>query len=364
MRTTRAAARHAGRWLRAMVGPWRSLLGVSAAFALAWAGLVAMPHAPAAERWDRLASLAATGPVRQIVAATGEGSPVVYVLVGRWGIFISPDGGRNWLAPDRYLPRDRMGAMTAGPLALAPREPQFLLLAFDAAQAHGQPNLFKSVDGGQHWVPRRGLGSRVVEALAVAPDGVAYAAGANRHYRSVDGGDTWFEEGSRPTAARVLALASDGDVLYAGTQGDGLWVTADHGASWRSALAGHSVLALAAPGQGRAYAASDHGLYSSGDGGVSWREIGEPAMAGAVSALAVAPGPPDRLFVAVAGGLYSSPDGGATWQSLGRTFLRGSVTALAVDPSDPRRLFVGTSQGLWRCTLLQGPAGQVDHGNG
>jgi len=324
-----------------------------------------MPRSRHAERWDRLASLAATGPVRQIACGNSEGEPILYVVVERWGLFISPDGGRSWLPADRYLPRTWLGAMVAGPLALAPREPQFLLLAFTATGTSGKPILFKSADGGLHWVPRRGLGARAVEALAVAPDNTTYAASANRHYRSVDGGDTWFEEGSRPTVSKVLALASDGDVLYVGTKGDGLWMTADHGATWRAALAARSVPAVATAGQGHAYAASDDGLYWSSDGGVSWKRLETPAGAGAVAALAVAAGPPDHLFVAMAGGgLWYSPDGGATWQPLGCPPLPGSVTALAVGPEDSRHLFVGTRQGMWRCTLPEAPAGQVDHGSG
>lgn len=355
----RAAGRSAAR------EPWRSALGIVAAFALAWAALLAAPRNASAERWDRLGSLAASGPVRQIVASGGEGDPVLYCIVERWGIFISPDGGRYWLAPDRYLPRSRQGVLSLGALALAPGDAPFLLVALSGELAGGQPSLFKSSDGGLHWVPRRGLGTRAVEALAVAPDNVTYAASANRHYRSLDGGDTWFEEGSRPTAATVLALASDREVLYVGTQGDGLWMTADHGANWRCALAQRTVYAVATPGGGRAYAAADDGLYRSSDGGASWQRLESPAVAGAVVALAVAPGPPDQLFAALAaGGLQYSPDAGASWQALGHTLLRSPVTALALDPTHPRRLYVGTQQGLWRCTLPQAPAVQVDHGSG
>jgi len=364
-----ALGRHIGRWAcaawRAVLGqPWRAVLGVVASFALTWAGLAVAPRAAAAERWERLGSLAAAGPVRQIVASGAQGEPILYALVERWGIFVSPDGGRNWLPPDRYLPRTPQGAMALNALALAPQEPQFLLLAVAGAQAGGRPSLFKSGDGGLHWVPRRGLGSRAVEALAVAPDNVTYAASTNRHYRSVDGGDTWFEEGSRPIAADVLALASDGEVLYVGTKG-GLWMTADHGDSWRWALAQHTVPAVAALGRGRAYAAADDGLYYSADGGASWRRLEAPAVAGAVAALAVSPGAPDRLFAAMAsGGLKYSPDAGVTWHPLGHTLLRSPVTALAIDPSSPRRIYVGTREGIWRCTLPEAPAVQVDHGRG
>jgi ligand-binding sensor domain-containing protein len=206
-------------------------------------------------------------------------------------------------------------------------------------------------------VPRRGLPALTVEAMAIGPGNVAYAARGNRLFRSSDGGDTWLESGSRPIGGRILAMAVDrvSGALYVATAGDGLWLTADQGASWSASLPGRSVYAVAESAGGRVYAGTEDGLYISLDHGASWRMLPAPELQGPVTVLAVGPASPDRLFVSLAGGpVQYSADGGATWQSLRRRPGGGLVTALAVDPAAPGYLYAGTSEGLWRCRLPQG----------
>ncbi|HOG45764.1 MAG TPA: hypothetical protein PLJ35_12060 [Anaerolineae bacterium] len=342
-------------------GPWRAGLAVLLTFGLALVGLAATPRNGDGAQWERIAGLTTAGAVHQVLAGQSDGEVLLYVAVERWGLFRSADEGRSWQRADGHLPLGRRGQAALGLLAAAPDEPQLLLAAVEGPAAGGQPAVYKSRDGGVLWVPRRGLGVRDVEALAIAPGQVAYAASGSRLYRSVDGGDTWLRAGSRPAADAVLALAIDPEsgTVAIGTQGDGLWLTADRGASWRSALAGGTVYAIGIGGAGRIYAGAGDGLYASADGGASWQPVPMPEGAGPLVTLAVAPGSPDRLYAAPAGGpLYCSADGGAAWQALRHTLLRSRVMALAVDPRSPRRLYVGTQQGLWRCTL---PA-EVDYG--
>jgi photosystem II stability/assembly factor-like uncharacterized protein len=290
--------------------------------------------------------------VLQLLSGHDEAQPFLYALVGGWGVFRSGDDGSTWQQVDRHLPRGHLGQALVGFLAVAPDDPALLLASLHEDALEGGPVVFKSVDGGGTWLPRRGLGAPAAGALALASDRLAYAAGGNRLYRSADGGDAWFRGGRRPTESAVLAVAVDpvSGALYIGTKGDGLWLTVDEGASWRAGLSGRTVYAVALGEGRRAYAATDDGLYCSADGGATWSR--RPAPDGPLVALAVAPGSPDQLFAAPARGpLQHSADGGATWQSLGHTLLNEPVTALAVDPTSTGRVYVGTQRGLWRCTL-------------
>jgi len=149
----------------------------------------------------------------------------------------------------------------------------------------------------------------------------------------------------------MLALAVDSvsGILYLGTADDGLWLTADHGVTWSSALPGRPVYAVATAANGQVYAAAEDGLYHSVDHGASWRLLPFPSVHGRVVALALASDPPRRLYAAPEGRpIQWSSDGGARWKSLPEMPPGATVTALAPDPRSPGQLYVGTSQGLWR----------------
>jgi len=343
------------RVLAAVNSDWRrQALAVVVSFALPLLAYpLALTHA-AGDHWERIAGLAAGGTVRQIPCGQADGQVDVYLSVEDWGILLSEDGGRFWRPINDRLPRGNLGCVATSPLALAPNSAQFLLVGVSGQNAGGRPVIYKTRDGGLLWVPRRGLGTEDINALVIGPGGVAYAASGRSLYCSTDAGDTWLETGRRPTASVALSMAVDktDSVVYVGTEADGIWLTADRGVTWRSALPNHSVYTLVVSATGAVYAGADDGLYASSDRGATWHPIpltsGEP-----VKALAVASGVPDRLFVGASGNtpvLYSA-NGGASWRPLSPVLLGAPVTALALDPGSEQRLYVGTSRGLWRCVL-------------
>jgi len=332
---------------------WRPAIWLLVLFCLPLVGLPAARSQPQAGRWERVGALWASGEVRQIIGVPAGQRPALYVIINDWGVFCSEDGGLTWQPRNRRLPVGGLGQVAAGPLALAPDAPDLLLVGVSGQAAGGRPAVYKTGNGGLFWNPRRGLGTRDIEALAMGPGNAAYAASGDRLYHSADGGDTWLEAGPRPSASPVLALAVDAaGTLYEGTAGDGLWLTSDRGAHWSSSLAGRTVRAIALSKGGRAYAAVEDGVYISADRGASWRPLSSLAARGPVAALAAAGGEPDQLCVALADGLVQySRDGGATWTALDGALLGAPVTALALDPQAPRCLYAGTGRGLWRCLL-------------
>jgi photosystem II stability/assembly factor-like uncharacterized protein len=88
----------------------------------------------------------------------------------------------------------------------------------------------KSTDGGAHWqLSSSGMDPQAaIWDIAVDPTNaqVLYAADLRTGvYRSQDGAKTWVKinEGLRTRAVKALAISSDGKVLYAATEGEGVY---------------------------------------------------------------------------------------------------------------------------------------------
>ncbi|MCK6530452.1 hypothetical protein L6R50_23805 [Myxococcota bacterium] len=141
-------------------------------------------------------------------------------------------------------------------------------------------------------------------------------------FRSDDRGETWARVGAGSDAAATAILAPGPDDCFLGTR-EGLLVTADGGASWRSHLDGVEVRVLAISpdfgSDGVAFAGGGDGrVYRSDDGGASWAVVSVPASV-AVLALALSPSfaSDATLWIGTEGeGAYRSGDGGETFEPL------------------------------------------------
>jgi len=166
--------------------------------------------------------------------------------------------------------------------------------------------------------------------LALAHNGVARA--------ECDAGGRW-------TVERVLSGQDvrcldvdplNPEVVYAGTQGQGVFRSEDGGRSWRPAgLQGVIVKSLAAsphrPGVVYAGTKSPPLIYRTNDGGSQWEELtsfrrvrgrwlwvspAEPPFTAYVIALAISPSEPNVVLAGVElGAVVRSADGGKTWSN-------------------------------------------------
>jgi photosystem II stability/assembly factor-like uncharacterized protein len=171
---------------------------------------------------------------------------------------------------------------------------------------------------------------------------------AGQSSRAVEGASGKWTTGG-PQAGNVLSVvidSRDSKLLYAGTDGAGVFRSDDGGSTWHSTeLNGGTIIALAIDSSrsGTLYAATPGGLFKTADGGDSWRPINEGLLDLSVEALAIDPGNPNNLYVGVsdvdrpeASGLYRSTNGGEHWE---RTSLSGGIYAVTVDPTSSRILY-------------------------
>ena len=136
------------------------------------------------------------------------------------GVYRSENGGASW----QLVTPDDLVALA---IEHHPARPERVFVATEGA------GVWRSIDGGETFQPSsRGINATRIAALAAIGDeviaAVRHSGPASGIYSSFDGGKTYPLGPVRmPT---VTALVSDGDVVFAGTEG-GLFER--HGVTWR-----------------------------------------------------------------------------------------------------------------------------------
>ena len=277
---------------------------------------------------------------------------VVYTGTDGGGIFKSTDGGGSWIHVGRFDTGLTNGIVND--LAVDPNQTNIVY----AATAGG---LFRTLGGGDTWEDMSG-GKRITgEVLAWPAYNLDYSSTMDRaktrvrvngfstlYYYYTRSNDIAFYDVAVPAAGDVVtidyitsatlpalypvtAVAVDSDpgdpiggsVIYAGTDGDGVYRSTNGGFTWMQVNAGLSdpdVLALAIdPGTpwpaAEVYAGTrGGGVFISLDSGQLWAPSNDGLTASVVQTIAVDPIATDRVYVgSLLGGVFRSEDGGVTW---------------------------------------------------
>jgi photosystem II stability/assembly factor-like uncharacterized protein len=319
------------------------------------------------------------------LAVTPTDPDTVYAETFALGILKSSNGGHSWRA---------LGVGKGGfrkPLAVDPVTPTRVYMG---DQASGYLSMRISEDAGDTWhevtatlpvtwsgwkadilqvTPHPQLSGRI---LAGAQFLLSYAladAGTERGaiYASDDYGEAWEYVGPAQPISGVLEFAydaADPNLVYAATNGTGVWKSADGGASWRkvTSFQGDEITSVAAhPDVPNAvYARCEdrlhHGMpaYVSRDAGENWEELPPCDNCGRLLFAPPERGkPPYALYTWARSmasengsvwpaGLHRSMDGGYTWEQ-----VEGAPTAdiysLAAGNDDERVVvYIGISGGV------------------
>ena len=217
-------------------------------------------------------------------------NPEVALAAADSGVVRSSDGGRTW---EMVLPSTRAGGGAAD-LAPAPDDFEIVYASFRPAfggfagrgGTGGDPNVFRSSDGGASWTATAGAGlpprGRGTVGLAVAPGTQGrrvYATMAQGVYRSDDGGASWRR-------------ATDDPRLIGGGQFHSIYVD---------------------PTRANILYAMQTSCYRSTDGGATWESFTGAPSGDDFNAFWMDPTRPLNMALAVDQGTEISMNGGHTW---------------------------------------------------
>ena len=188
------------------------------------------------------------------IAVHPTDSNVVYIGTWKDGVFKTTDGGQSWV-----LKNNGLVSADVRSLAIDPANPQVIYAGLGEGAG-----VFKSTDGGGLWEaintglniecpsyllpigraqqgmsveppPRRAVGADYYPVpwtsiwdIVIDPTDSQTLYAADHHsgvYLSTDGGATWvpINEGLSTRAVTALAISSDGKMLYAATEGEGVF---------------------------------------------------------------------------------------------------------------------------------------------
>ena len=337
--------------------------------------------------WRNLGSPASL-PVYSLAIDRSDSS-AIYAGTNGGGVWRSSDGGLSWQATGlssgtvMSLATDSFGALyasTSSAGAQVSRDRGVTWTPLDAGIAatskfaygcwidpsDGQKVFASSPDGyGLVWTQDGGAtwshagrgftarGSRDV-SFDLSNRRRIYAGGSvgDGVFRSEDGGLTWVRRRFGSSAVNVIPVAVDSfspNIVYTGTQNEGMFKSVDYGDTWKatgSALSGAITHFTPDPSKsGRLFAATSTAFFLSEDNADTWTNIlNRPAWTITIDSKA----PSTVYATSRTQGISRSLDGGRTWQDInnGLTSLSmGRTAPVTIDPANPQALLVGSEGG-------------------
>nr|WP_316640529.1 hypothetical protein [uncultured Roseateles sp.] len=291
------------------------------------------------------------------------------VLVGTsTGIAASDDGGDSWAQLGQR-------ASYVWSIAADPDDGRRMVLGSVAGQ------VWAADASGSRWRHvGQGLPPAEVQALTRCADDSLYAAPERSGiYRSaLNTLDGWRNAGGTGLgSAQVVSLSCDprSGLLYAATNGAGVFLSLDRGANWAAinqglpGTSGSQVIATVLASPTVAWqvwvAVRDGTVYRSDDGGLHWSAAGQGLPGGGISQLSA--GGDGTLYASAANTVYRLA--GSTWTQAANGLAAGRVTALWAHPKDAGRLlaavagvgvFVSTDAGAhWSPSATDAAAAEV-----
>lgn len=239
----------------------------------------------------------------------------VVLIASADGVVRSTDGGQTWRLTTGWEVADVRA------FAFNPANPAEVYAAT-------QWGPLRSTDGGATWqLAQAGLNLLYCQTLVAdaRTPGRVLLGTEDGIYVSTNGAKTWTRTDSPPaTALRLVQSATNPELVLAGTQGRGAWLSRDAGQSWAQIDAGSATTNLYAatinPHDAAQFAVGGWGVgvRVSTDGGATWadRSIGLPVKN--VFVVAFDPDVPSRLWASTfEEGTFYSDDLGRTWHEGG-----------------------------------------------
>lgn len=330
-----------------------ALTGAVALLASVAVGAGQRPAAPAAAapsavdalkklQWRNIGPTAQAGRLSVIVGKQGD-PRTIYLGAAAGGVFKSTNAGTTWKALFDDQPNISIGA-----IAIAPSDPSVIYVGTGEANPRNSASfgegVFKSIDGGDHWLPVGLADTEKISTIVVDPRNadVAYVCalghewGPNEErgvFKTTDGGRTWRKLLYKNDLTGCSDLDIDpanSNVVYAG-------MYTFRRLAWHFESGG-----------------GETAVYKSSDGGFSWTRLSGPEATRGLPkgpmdriGVRVAPSNPDVVYVISEtkdeGVLWRSDDAGATWRGVSRdtniVFRPFYYADIRIDPNDANTLY-------------------------
>ncbi len=252
---------------------------------------------------------------------------LIYIAAGN-GLHKTADGGKNWKITTGWEITEALW------VSIDPKDPQTVY----TATAYG---IYNTSDGGATWKQMNtGLTSAFTSSVIVdhVNSNMIYCSTEGGVFGSKDGARSWTKLGLRVANVRVMAQnPRDNQMLAAGTENNGIYISRDGGNVWSKNEAGldHATFYTIVfdPNHPEIMYAGGYvtGVYKSIDGGRSWKRNQEGLTNLNIHSIVVDPANSNRVYAGTMwGGIFRSDDGGATWRQAG---LSGSqIWTISIQP--------------------------------
>jgi photosystem II stability/assembly factor-like uncharacterized protein len=265
-----------------------------------------------------------------------------------FGLFHSLDNGNTWSTIS-------LGA-SAPIVKTLIIDGNYVYAGFD----HGRG--FISDDLGVSWQAKNnGLTSLNMHSFTVMGSNVFVGTDAGV-FKTENSSNLWTAVNTGITTLKINTLSNHNGYLFAGSDGDGVYISSNAGQSW---IVSHNYFSswfmshLFAFGS-YVYAGSSGCLYRSADNGLTWTPLNLGVAQEVMSSTSYG----NYLFVGTYGaGVFYSIDHGISWNAWNDGFLNESIYSLAVNGSN---IYAGTccGYGLWRRQLLSVGVAENSHFEG
>ncbi len=252
---------------------------------------------------------------------------LIYIASGN-GVHKTADGGKSWKITTGWEITEVLC------VSIDPKDAEKVYIA----TAYG---IYKTSDAGATWKQINvGLTSKYTSSVIVdhANSNVIYCSTEDGVFGSNDGAQAWTKLGLNVKNVRVIAQnPRDNQMLAAGTENNGIYISRDGGNVWTKSEAGldHATFYTIAfdPNHPETMYAGGYvtGVYKSIDGGRSWKRGLQGLTNLNIHSIAVDPANSNRIYAGTMwDGIFRSDDGGATWRQAG---LSGSqVWTISIQP--------------------------------
>ncbi len=257
------------------------------------------------------------------------------------GVLVSTDFGGSWQSSNDGL-RERLVRR------IVRDESRDRLFALTAADGSRNSALFEMDRAREAWRRIELPDHREIQTLGFLDNGDLILGTDDGAFRGTRAGPPWnrlsLTVSGVDAHARVTRIHTRGSQLLVASD-QGLFVSPDHGSSWRRLLFGASpvIVGLAVASTGRVIVATPLAIYRA-EADLVFRPAASVGFRG-LQSLEFAPGSDSKVFAATSFGLFASRDAGEKWFQVSTTLSR--VSALA-QHEDGQVLFAADAGALFR----------------